>query len=69
MTKTIELSKDDRDKTVDLHKAGIGYNTIAKQLSEKMTTVGVIIHKWKKHKITVNLPRSGAPCNISPREV
>ncbi len=69
MTKTIELSKDVRDKTVDLHKAEMGYKTMAKQLGEKMTTVGVIIHKCKKHKITVNLPRTGAPCNISPREV
>ncbi len=34
-----------------------------------MTTVGAIIRKWKKHKITVNLPRSGAPGKISPRGV
>ncbi len=47
----------------------MGYKTIAKQLGEKVTTVGVIIRKWKKHKITVNLPRSGAPCKISPRGV
>ncbi len=45
----------------------MGYKTIAKQLGEKVITVGAIIHKWKKHKITVNLPRSGAPCKISPR--
>ncbi len=69
MAKTKELSKDVRDKIVDLHKAGMGYKTIAKQLGEKVTTVGVIIRKWKKHKITVNLPRSGAPCKISPRGV
>ncbi len=25
--------------------------------------------KWKKHKITVNLPRTAAPCKISPRGV
>ncbi len=62
MTETKELSKDVRDKIVVLHKAGMGYKTIAKQLSEKVTTVGVIIHKWKKHKITVRLPRTGAPC-------
>ncbi len=65
MAKTKELSKDvrdktvDRDKIVDLHKAGMGYKTIAKQLGEKVTTVGAIIRKWKKHKITVNLPRTG----------
>ncbi|KAL0164887.1 hypothetical protein M9458_040640 [Cirrhinus mrigala] len=61
-----ELSKDIRDKNVDLHKAGIGYKTISKQLGEKVTIVGVIIFKWKKHKITADLPRSGAPCKISP---
>ncbi len=66
MAKTKELSKEVRDKIVDLHKAGMGYKTIAKQLAEKVTTVGAIIRKWKKHKITVNLPRSGAPCKISP---
>ncbi len=40
MAKTKELSKDVRDKIVDLHKAGIGYKTIAKHLGEKVTTVG-----------------------------
>ncbi len=69
MAKTKEMSKDVRDKIVDLNKDGMGYKTIAKQLGEKMTTVGVIIRKWKKHKITVNLPRTGAPCKISPRGV
>ncbi len=38
------------------------------QLGEKVTTVGAIIRKWKKHKITVNLPRS-ARYKISPRGV
>ncbi len=37
----------------------MGYKTIAKQLGEKVTTVSAIIRKWKKHKITVNLPRTG----------
>ncbi len=63
MVKTKELYKDVRDKIVDLHKA------IAKQLGEKVTTVGAIIHKWKKPKITISLPRTGAPCKISPRGV
>ncbi|KAK6305635.1 hypothetical protein J4Q44_G00244150 [Coregonus suidteri] len=34
MAKTKELSKDVRDKIVDLHKAGMGYKTIAKQTQE-----------------------------------
>ncbi len=59
MAKTKELSKDVRDKIVDLNKAGMGYKTIAKQLGEMVTTVGAIIRKWKKQKITVNLPRTG----------
>ncbi len=69
MAKTKELSKDVRDKIIDLHKAGMGYKAIAKQLGEKVTTVGAIIRKRKKHKITVNLPQTGAPCKISPRGV
>ena len=67
MAKTKELSKDVRNKIVDLHKAELGYKTIAKQLGEKVTTVGAIIRKWKKHKGTVHLPRPGAPCKSSPR--
>ncbi len=67
MGKTKELSKNTRDKIVDLHKAGMGYRTIGKQLGEKATTVGAIIRKWKKFKMTV--PRIGAPCKISPRGV
>ena len=48
MTKTRELCKDIRDKIVDMHKVGMGYRTIGKQLGEKATTVGAIIRKWKK---------------------
>lgn len=69
MGKTKELSKDVRDKIVDLHKAGMGYKTISKKLNEKVTTVGAIIRKWKKYNVTVNRPRPGAPCKISPRGV
>ncbi len=69
MGKNKELSKDIGDKIVDLHKAGMGYKTISKKLGEKETTVGAIIQKWKKYKITINRPRSGAPCKISPHGV
>ena len=68
MAKTRELCKDIRDRIVDLHKAAMGYKTIGKQLGEKATTVGAIIRKWKKIKMTVNHPRSGAQFNISSRE-
>ena len=69
MAKTRELCKEIRDKIVDLHKAGMGYRTIGKQLGEKATTVGTIIRKWKTYKTTDNLPRSGAPRKISPHGV
>ena len=69
MGKTKELSKDIRDKIVDLHKAGMGYKKISKQLGEKLTTAGAIIWKWKKHKVTANLLRSRAPRKISPRGI
>ncbi len=36
-------------RTADLHKAGMGNKTTAKQLGEKVTTVGAIIRKCKKH--------------------
>ena len=48
-----------------MHKAGMGYKKISKQLGEKLT-VGAIIRKWKKHKVTANLPQSGAPRKTSP---
>ncbi|KAI4880958.1 hypothetical protein NFI96_001127 [Prochilodus magdalenae] len=69
MAKTKELSKDTRDKTVDLHEAEKDYRAIAKQLGEKRSTVGAIIRKWKKLNTAVNLPRTGAPHKISPRGV
>ncbi|KAI4884503.1 hypothetical protein NFI96_023822, partial [Prochilodus magdalenae] len=64
MGKAKELSRDVRDKTIDL--AGMGYKTLSKMLGEKETTVGAIVGKWKKYKMTVNRHRSGAPCKISP---
>ncbi len=55
MAKTKEMSKDVRDQIVDPHKDGMGYKTISKQIGEKVTTVGVIIRKWKRNtKLTVN---------------
>ncbi len=69
MAKTKELSKDTRNKIVDLHQAGKTESAIGKQLGEKKSTVGAIIRKWKTYKTTDNLPRSGAPRKISPRGV
>ncbi|KAK3565473.1 hypothetical protein QTP86_010213 [Hemibagrus guttatus] len=69
MAKTKELSKDTRNKIVDLHQAGKTESAIGKQLGVKKSTVGAIIRKWKTYKTTDNLPRSGAPRKISPHGV
>ncbi|KAK3552877.1 hypothetical protein QTP86_024783 [Hemibagrus guttatus] len=69
MAETKELSKDTRNKIVDLHQAGKTESAIGKQLGVKKSTVGAIIRKWKTYKTTDNLPRSGAPRKISPRGV
>ncbi len=69
MAKTKELSKDTRNKIVDLHQAGKTESAKGKQLGVKKSTVGAIIRKWKTYKTTDNLPRSGAPRKISPRGV
>ncbi|KAK3528860.1 hypothetical protein QTP70_011740 [Hemibagrus guttatus] len=69
MAKTKELSKDTRNKIVDLHQAGKTESAIGKQLRVKKSTVGAIIGKWKTYKTPDNLPRSGTPRKISPRGV
>ncbi|KAK3571480.1 hypothetical protein QTP86_012416 [Hemibagrus guttatus] len=69
MAKTKELSKDTRNKIVDLHQAGKTESAIGKQLGVKKSTVGAIIRKWKTYKTTDNLPPSGALHKISPRGV
>ncbi|KAK3516164.1 hypothetical protein QTP70_005498 [Hemibagrus guttatus] len=69
MAKTKELSKDTRNKIVDLHQAGKTESAMGKQLGVKKSTVGAIIRKWKTYKTTDNLPRSGVPRKISPRGV
>ncbi|KAK3552278.1 hypothetical protein QTP86_007491 [Hemibagrus guttatus] len=54
MAKTKELSKDSRNKIVDLHQAGKTESAIGKQLDVKKSTVGAIIRKWKTYKTTDN---------------
>ncbi|CDQ69883.1 unnamed protein product [Oncorhynchus mykiss] len=69
MAKTKELSKDTRNKIVDLHQAGKTESAIGKQLGLKKSTVGAIIRKWRTYKTTDNLPQSGALRKISPRGI
>ncbi|KAI4901529.1 hypothetical protein NFI96_009953 [Prochilodus magdalenae] len=47
----------------------MGYRILSKTPGEKEATVGAIVRKWKKYKMTVNQLRSGAPCKISPHGV
>ena len=49
MGKIEELSKNIRDKIVDLHKAGMGYKKISKQLGEKLTVEAIIKVFVKEH--------------------
>ncbi|KAI3354583.1 hypothetical protein L3Q82_019078 [Scortum barcoo] len=57
MAKTKELSKDTRNKIVDLHQAGKTESAIGKQqLGVKKSTVGAIIRKWKRCSMSVNRP-------------
>ena len=58
MGKTKELSKDISDKITDLHKAGMGYKKISKQLVEKLTTVEAIIENIENGRNTKSLPTS-----------
>ncbi|KAI4903709.1 hypothetical protein NFI96_008852 [Prochilodus magdalenae] len=69
MAKPKELSKDTREKMVDLHQAGNSESTIGKQAGVNKSTVGAIVRKWKTYKTTDNLPQSGAPRKISSRGV
>lgn len=57
MGKIKEFLKDVRDKILGLHK------TISNKHGQKMMTVGEILWKSKKYKMTISRPRSGAPCN------
>ncbi len=57
-----------RNKTVDMYQSGKGYKAISKALGLQQTTVRAIIHKGRKLGTVVNLPRSGRPTKITPRE-
>ena len=49
MGKTKELSKDIKDKIVDLHKAGMGYKTFGKKLvRRRQLLVRLFENEYKK---------------------
>ncbi len=49
-----------------MYQSGKGYKAISKALGLQRT-VRAIIHKWRKLRTVVNLPRSGRPTKITPR--
>ncbi len=68
MLRSIEIQEQMRNEIVDVYTSGKGYNAISKALGLQRTTVRAIIHKWRKLGTVVNLPRSGQPTKITPRE-
>lgn len=65
MTSTMELPKVTTYKIVDFYKAGKDRRAASKKPVEKISTTGV---KGKRLMMTIDVPRTGAPHKISPRE-
>lgn len=65
MGKAKELSKDLREKVIQLYKSGKGYKKISKDLSMPISTVQSLIKKWKIRGSVDTKPRSGRPTKIS----
>ncbi|KAI4884823.1 hypothetical protein NFI96_021006 [Prochilodus magdalenae] len=51
MGKTKELSKDVRDKIIDLHKAGLGYKTLIWGSMQNLTSWGILDHEEGPAKV------------------
>lgn len=67
MGKQKQISQDLRRRIVDLHKSGIGYRKISRQLLVSLNSVGTIIRHWKSHNTTLPLLSSGRPRKIAGR--
>ena len=59
--KTKELSKQVRDKVVEMYKSGLDYKKISETLNIPQNTIKSIIKKWKEYGTTTNLPTEGHP--------
>ena len=62
-----ELSKDLRNKVMELYKDGKGYKKISKALQMPVSTVQSLIKKWKIQGSLDTKPRSGRPRKISAK--
>lgn len=67
MGKAKELSKDLREKVVELYKTGKGYKKISKELRMPISSVKTLIKKWKMRGSVETKPRSGRPTKISAK--
>ena len=57
-----------RDRIIERHKGGQGYQKISKDMNLALSTVGNIIRKCKKYgEGTASLPRNGRPRKINER--
>ncbi len=68
MPRSKEIQEQMRNKIVDMYQSGMGYKAISKAMGLQQTMARAIIHKWRKLVTVVNLPRSGWPIKITPRE-
>ena len=58
MAKTKESSRDMRDRIIECHKGGQGYQKISKEMNLALSTVGNIVRKYKKYgNSTANLKK------------
>ncbi len=65
MGKAKELSKDLREKEVELYRTGKRYKKIPKDLRMPISRVQTLIKTWKKRGSADTKPRSGTPTKIS----
>ena len=68
MGKSKDIGQDLRQRIVELHNEGFGYRKISAALSVPISSIGTIIRKWKTHKTTLSMPRTGRPLKITERE-
>ncbi|CAI9555261.1 unnamed protein product [Staurois parvus] len=62
-----ELSQNLKKRTVALHKDGLGYMKIAKNLKLCCSTVAKTIQRFNRTGSTQNRPRHGQPKKLSAR--
>lgn len=67
MPRSQQLSQDLRRRIIEMHKAGKGYKSIAKDLGVHQSTVRQTVYKSRRFRTFATVPRSGRPVKITPR--